>query len=119
MRILVDENVPRMTVDGLRASGHNVKDLRGTYQSGLADPDLWQIAMGEGRLLVTTDKGFTAFRTAPHHGILVVRLRQPNRHKINNAVMHAIERFQDAEWPNLLVVVRDTTMSTSRFTASI
>jgi predicted nuclease of predicted toxin-antitoxin system len=119
MRILVDENVPRMTVDGLRARGHDVKDLRGTSQSGLADPDLWQIAIGESRLLVTTDKGFTAFRTAPHHGILVVRLRQPNRHKINNAVMHVIEHFQEPEWPNLLVVVRDTTMSTSRFTISI
>ena len=28
--------------------------------------------------------------------------------------MRAIERFQEAEWPGLLVVLRDTTMSTSR-----
>jgi hypothetical protein len=28
--------------------------------------------------------------------------------------MHALERFPDAEWPNLLVVVRDTTISTSK-----
>jgi predicted nuclease of predicted toxin-antitoxin system len=119
MKILVDENMPRITVDGLRALGHNVKDLRGTSQRGLADPDLWQIAMLEARLLVTTDKGFTAYRTTPHHGILVVRLRQPNRHKINNAVMQAIQCFQEAEWPNLLVVMRDTTMSTSRFSVSI
>jgi hypothetical protein len=30
------------------------------------------------------------------------------------SVMHAIERFAEAEWPNLLVVMRDATMSASR-----
>ncbi|HWZ43869.1 MAG TPA: DUF5615 family PIN-like protein [Candidatus Saccharimonadales bacterium] len=119
MKILVDENIPRMTVEALRALGHDVKDVRGTSQQGLPDPDLWQTATVEARLLVTTDKGFTTYRTLPHHGILVVRLRQPNRHKINNAVTQAMQRFQDTEWPNLLVVVRDATMSTSRFTPSI
>jgi hypothetical protein len=61
MRVLVDENIPRMTVEGLRALGHDVKDIRGT-----------------------------------------------------SSVMHVIEHFSEEEWPNLLVVVRDTTMSTSR-----
>jgi len=119
MKVLVDENIPRTTVQSLRALGHDVKDVRGTSQRGLPDPDLWQVAILESRLLVTTDKGFTAYRTSPHHGILVVRLRQPNRHKINNAIMQAIQRFQETEWPNRLVVVRDATISTSRFTPSI
>ena len=113
MKILVDENIPRMTVEGLRALGHDVRDVRGTSQSGIPDADLWRMAQFEGRLLVTTDKGFTAYRSSPHHGILIVRLRQPNRHKINNAVMQMMKRFQASAWPNLLVVVRDTTMSTS------
>jgi predicted nuclease of predicted toxin-antitoxin system len=117
MKILVDENIPRITVGGLRALGHDVKDLRGTSKQGVPDPDVWQIASTEARLLVTTDKGFTGYRAQQHHGILVIRLRQPNRHKINNAVMQAMQRFQEADWPNLLVVVRDHTLSTSRFTA--
>jgi len=37
MKILVDENVPRMTVEALRALGHDVKDIRGTPQQALAD----------------------------------------------------------------------------------
>lgn len=114
MRILVDENIPRLTVDSLRGLGHEVKDLRGTSLQGLPDPELWEIAIVEARLLVTTDKGFAAYRTAAHCGILVVRLRQPNRQRINNAVMQALQRFQETEWPNRLVVVRDTTLSTSR-----
>jgi hypothetical protein len=67
------------------------------------------------RILVDeNDKGFTQYRSAPHPGILIVRLRQPNREKIHNAVVKAMARFPDAEWPNLLVVVRERTISTSR-----
>jgi len=102
MKILVDENIPRMTVEELRSPGHDVKDVRGTVEQAVADSVLWQIATTEGRLLITTDKGFTAYRTAPHHGMLLVRLRQPNRHKINSAVMLALGRFREAEWPILL-----------------
>jgi predicted nuclease of predicted toxin-antitoxin system len=57
MRILVDENIPRMTVDRLRELGHDVKDIRGTGDKGLADADLWDLAVRERRLLITTDKG--------------------------------------------------------------
>jgi predicted nuclease of predicted toxin-antitoxin system len=117
MRILVDENIPQMTVRSLRALGHDVKDIRGSIEQGLPDPDLMSVAVSESRLLVTTDKGFATYRTSPHPGILIVRLRQPNRHKIHSAVMQAIQRFQEGEWPNRFVVVRDTTMSTSVFTA--
>jgi len=114
MRVLVDENIPRMTVDALLTLGHDVKDIRGTPHQGVADSGLWALALAECRALITTDKGFTEYRSVPHYGILVVRLRQPNRQKIHHAVMHAIGRFPDADWRSLLVVVRDTTLSTSR-----
>jgi len=71
--------------------------------------------MAEGRLLITTDKGFTHYRRMPHHGILVVRLRQPNGKKIHDRVMHALAHFTPARWPGLLVVMRDTVQSISRF----
>ena len=102
----------------LRALGHDVKDVRGASDQGIPDSDLWALATTEFRTLVSTDKGFTEYRHTTHHGILVVRLRQPNRQKIHNAVLYVFERFQSAEWPNLLVVVRDNTMSTSRATDS-
>ncbi len=57
MRILVDENIPLMTVAALRGIGHDVLDVRGTADQGSDDPTLWQIAQQEARLLVTTDKG--------------------------------------------------------------
>jgi hypothetical protein len=92
----------------------DVRDLGGTPEQGVADIRLWELALSEQRMLVTTDKGFTEHRAEPHYGVLVVRLRQPNRKRIHSAIVNAMKRFREAEWPNLLVVVRDRTMSTSR-----
>src|SRR5215469_16079322 len=78
MKILVDENIPRMTVNRLRELDHDVRDIRGSTDQGLVDTALWDIAVREGRLLITTDKGFAEYRTMTHNGILIVRLRQPN-----------------------------------------
>ena len=114
MDILVDENIPLMTVAGLRELGHDVKDVRGTGQQGLPDANLWTLGLAEERMLITTDKGFTERRRDRHAGILVVRLRQPNRRKIHNAVLLAMGRFAERQWPGLLVVMRDQTMSVSR-----
>jgi predicted nuclease of predicted toxin-antitoxin system len=114
MKILVDENIPRITIKELRELGHDVRDVRGTPDQGLQDQDLWAAGMAEMRMLITTDRGFTEYRRTEHFGILVVRLRQPNRRRIHQAVMLALQRFHESEWPGLLVVVRDATLSTSR-----
>lgn len=58
MRILVDENIPLMTVSELKRLGHDVQDIRGSTQEGLPDIELWELAKKEKRLLITTDKGF-------------------------------------------------------------
>lgn len=107
MKILVDENIPSMTVAALRTLGYDVLDIRGTPDEGISDPELWPKCQGESRLLITTDKGFSKHRNEPHHGILIVRLKQPNRIKIHQRVMQAINQFEENEWKDLLVVMRD------------
>ena len=114
MKILVDENVPFMTVRALREMGHDVIDIRGTTEEGSTDEVLWQMVQKQGRLLITTDKGFTQHREESHHGILIVRLRQPNRYKIHQRVMQAMSRFEAEKWPGLLVVMRDVVQSVWR-----
>jgi len=58
-------------------------------------------------LLVLT----TQHREELHHGILIVRLKQPNRHKIHERVMQAMALFAAEEWCDLLVVMRDVMQS--------
>jgi len=44
MRILVDENIPNVTVRTLRGAGHDVTDIRGTPHQGMTDEELWSLA---------------------------------------------------------------------------
>jgi len=112
MEILVDENIPLVTVTQLREMGNNVIDIRNTPEEGLADETLWNKAIDEKRLLVTTDKGFARYRDRDHHGILIVLLHKPNRNRISERVIEAVRQFSADQWPGLLVVMRDNTMST-------
>ena len=114
MKILVDENIPLISVEALRSLGHDVTDIRGTQDQGLTDNRLWELARQEKCLLITTDKGFAQHRNENHCGILIVRLRQPNRRRIHERVIGALEQFQPDEWPGMLVVVRDTVQSVWR-----
>ncbi len=114
MRILVDENIPTLCVEHLRGAGHEVADIRGTAEEGVPDAKLWKKAQKEKRLLITTDKGFARNRHEKHDGILIILLRRPNRHRITRRVVEAMGLFPPEEWPSLLVIMRDTVMSTWR-----
>jgi predicted nuclease of predicted toxin-antitoxin system len=111
MKILVDENVPLMTVQALRGAGHDVRDIRDTALQGSIDDDLWRITQSDERLLITTDKGFAQHREENHRGLPIVRLRQPNRNKIHQRVLQTMTRFSDRAWIGLTVVVRDASQS--------
>ena len=52
MKILVDENIPAMTVRGLREHSHDVTDIRGAASEGQSDADLWVFCQNEQRLQV-------------------------------------------------------------------
>ena len=111
MRILVDENIPLITVKQLSKLGHDVTDIRGTNEEGLSDVQIWNKACNEKRLFITTDKGFANYRESEHNGILVITLRKPNRSKINKRVIEAMKHFSEDRWQGLLVVMRDNAMS--------
>ena len=114
MKICVDENIPLMTVAELGSLGHDVLDIRGTATQGISDDLLWELAQKESRLLISTDKGFVQRRNESHHGILIVRLRQPNEQKIHERVMRAMGQFAEDEWAGLVVVMRDAVQSVWR-----
>ena len=118
MKILVDENIPLLCVSYLLDAGHDVADIRGTQEEGLPDEAVWNKAQGDGRLLITTDKGFAHRRYKEHYGILIVLLRRPNRHSITRRIIEAMELFSSDQWRGLLVVMRDTVMSTWRANAA-
>ena len=66
MRLLANENFPRIAVEALRARGHDVAWVR-TDIPGASDQDVIHRAVAENRVLVTFDKDFgeLAFRLVP------------------------------------------------------
>jgi predicted nuclease of predicted toxin-antitoxin system len=78
----------------------------------MSDKQLWQKAVKQERLLITTDKGFAENRDERHYGILIIRLKQPSRIKIHQRVLQALKRHAANQWPGLMVVMRDTFQST-------
>jgi len=110
----VDENIPKITVQALTELGHHVLDIRGTDKQGTDDENSWLLAQSETRLLITTDKGFVNHSDGDHHGILIVRLHQPNENRIHARVMAAFRQFTERDWPGLTVVMRDNVQSVRR-----
>jgi hypothetical protein len=47
MKILVDEHIPLMTVKALREAQHDVRDIRGTADEGMADTGARNISRTE------------------------------------------------------------------------
>ena len=111
---MVDENIPSRTVKALKASGHDVKDIRGTKEEGISDDRIWELAQKESRIIITTDKGFVQRRNENHHGILAVCLKQPNRTKIHQRILIALAKFPEGKWSGLLVIMKDTIQSIYR-----
>ncbi len=109
MKILVDENIPNISVRELRSMGHNVLDIRGTERQGMFDDELWPFAQAEQRMLVSTDKGFTEHRDKQHFGILIVRLRQPNEQRIHSPIMIAFRELSADSLRLALSIITSTT----------
>ncbi len=76
MRVKVDEDLPRATVQMLRDRGHEAVSVTEQGMGGWKDPALWQAVQSEQRFLVTADKGFADIRFYPpgsHAGVLLLR----------------------------------------------
>ena len=111
MRIKVDEDLPRATIQMLRERGYQAEGAVEQGMGGWKDPALWQAVQAEPRLLVTADKGFADVRIYPpgsHAGVLLLR---PDRAGIRPMV-ELLERVLTGY--DLEVLAGATTVATRR-----
>lgn len=76
MKVKTDEDLPPAVTARLREAGHDAVGVLEQRMGGWKDPALWDALQAEGRVLVTSDKGFGDIRAYPpgtHEGILVLR----------------------------------------------
>lgn len=77
MKVKLDENLGRRTIEVFAAAGHDVATVADQGLTGAADPDLLAVCVAEGRALVTLDLDFAnpiRFDPAPTAGIAVLRV---------------------------------------------
>ena len=65
MKVLVDENIPLVTVDELRSKGFDVTDIHGSAEQGITDEVLWQKAQQEKRLSLQLIRDFLFIAMKP------------------------------------------------------
>jgi len=84
MRIKLDENLPSRLASGLKSFGHDVHTLHDEKLVGLSDNEIWKATQKESRFLITQDLDFSDLRQfvpGTHNGILLVRLRSPQKNR--------------------------------------
>jgi predicted nuclease of predicted toxin-antitoxin system len=80
VKIKLDENLPAGLAATLGSLGHDVETVPMEGLGGKQDEIIWATAQAEARFLITQDLDFSDIRKYQpglHHGILLVRLRQP------------------------------------------
>jgi predicted nuclease of predicted toxin-antitoxin system len=110
MNIKLDENLPFRLATLLKNIGHDVHTVHDERLVGRADGEIWEAAQKESRFLITQDLDFSDLRRfAPgsHHGILLVRLRSPNRRDLTDRIGELFQKENVNEWAGSFVVATE------------
>lgn len=106
MKLLANENVPRLTVEALRVAGHDLIWAR-TEMPGSRDEEVLSRAQAEGRILLTHDKDFgdLAYHAGlpATCGIILVRLGKLPPDVIMNRTVQVI--CSRSDWAGHLSVI--------------
>jgi len=95
MRFLADENCDFSIVRALRAGGHDVLAVS-EFQQRSVDRELMQMALSEGRILLTEDKdfGWLAFvASVKNPGVILVRFPATARRMLAPSVSQLVADF--------------------------
>ncbi|HEY4579810.1 MAG TPA: DUF5615 family PIN-like protein [Candidatus Acidoferrales bacterium] len=117
MRLKLDENLPVRLALFLKNLGHDVHTVHEEHLTGHADNDIWEAAQRERRFLITQDMDFSdsrQFSTGSHCGILLVRLRSPNRTNLIDRVQDVFRQEDVREWSGCFVVATERKVRVSK-----
>ena len=106
MRLLADENIPRLVVEFISSRGHDALWV-GKVAPGIKDREVFSLATTQKRTLITfdTDFGELVFRLgvgAPF-GVILFRLSPDAPSEIAQSIVRALESQKD--WRNCFSVV--------------
>jgi predicted nuclease of predicted toxin-antitoxin system len=107
MKIKLDENLPVGLVAILSSLSHDVHTVAEENLSGSSDRDVWEATQHDQRFLITQDLDFSDLRRfvpGTHHGMLLVRLRSPDRQSLIGRVRELFQHEDVTNWSRCFVV---------------
>jgi len=110
MKIKLDENLPLRLAVILSSLHHDVHTVAEENLSGKSDGDVWEAAQRDARFLITQDLDFSDLRQfvpGTHPGILLVRLRSPDRQSLIRRVQEVFEHEEVSRWARCFVVATE------------
>jgi predicted nuclease of predicted toxin-antitoxin system len=110
MKIKLDENLPASLAVILTKLHHDVHTVADENLSGKTDREPWEAAQQDGRFLITQDLDFSdlrQFTPGSHCGILLVRLRSPDRQSLIRRVGEIFQHEEVSHWAACFVVATD------------
>ncbi|MHB8753433.1 MAG: DUF5615 family PIN-like protein [Candidatus Acidiferrales bacterium] len=110
MKIKLDENLLLLLVTLLSELGHDVHTLREERLIGHADREIWEATQKESRFLITQDLDFSdsrRFAPGSHCGILLVRLRSPNRRDLAARIGELFQTENVSQWAGCFIVATE------------
>lgn len=110
MRIKLDENLPLRLVRMLAPLGHETDTVPQEGLAGQDDAHVWQAAQTAGRFFITQDLDFSDVRRfvpGAHHGLLLVRLRDPGRNALVRRVRSLFQTEDVEAWKRCFIVATE------------
>ena len=107
LRLLANENVPRLLIEQLRIRSHDVRWV-GEEVRGISDPDVLGQAVAQNRILLTLDKDFgeLIFRQgkAASCGVILLRIESRSQLEFVSKVLPVLES-DSARWAGHFSVI--------------
>lgn len=117
MKIKLDENIPTRLVNILSKLGHTVDTVIQEGLKGQEDLFVWQAAQREEYFLITQDLDFSdthLFMTGTHHGLLLVRLRNPGRDAMVKRFEAVVKSENIENWKGCFVTMTENKIRVRR-----
>jgi len=108
MKLFIDQDVYRVTIEFLKRQGHDVISAKEVGLSSASDEELIIWARQNKRILVTRDKGFGAFIFVSHietEGVILLRIDPLTIDLVHKEVALFFKKHSDLDFHNCFCVI--------------
>jgi predicted nuclease of predicted toxin-antitoxin system len=122
VKFLIDEDMPRSTVEVLNQADHDASDVRDCSLRGRSDQEVFGFAQETGAIVLTGDLGFGNLQKYPlgtHHGIFICHFpNEVSTKEMNGQLAEALKMLSEADYRGNLIILEPGRIRIRRYKGS-